>query len=114
MHHHLRKADSFQSNKPLYNANYGDVKTSGIAKLKHIPDTNRKKRDEATNFFEQEKLLIEYWVSFDLNKKITEKSRQNHELILFGFELTTFFIHANISSLLDNPYLPTRMAASVS
>ena len=94
MHHHLRKADSFQSNKPLYNANYGDVKTSGIAKLKHIPDTNRKKRDEAINFFEQEKLLIEYWVSFDLNKKITEKSRHNatkSRANIIWFRLNYFF-----------------------
>ena len=33
--------------------------------LSRVPDTNRRKRDEATDFFAQEKLLIEYWVSFE-------------------------------------------------
>ena len=45
--------------------NYGDVKAKpvGIGALHRIPDTNKKKRDDAHDFFAQEKLLIEYWVS---------------------------------------------------
>ena len=48
-----------------YKVNYGDVKGKpvGIGALHRIPDTNKKKRDEAQDFFAQEKLLIEYWVS---------------------------------------------------
>ena len=48
--------------------NYGDVKgkPAGIGALHRIPDTNKKKRDDAHDFFAQEKLLIEYWVSKSL------------------------------------------------
>ena len=51
-----------------YKVNYGDVKGKpvGIGALHRIPDTNKKKRDEAQDFFAQEKLLIEYWVSKSL------------------------------------------------
>ena len=49
-----------------YKVNYGDVKTIGqqFGPLHRVPDTNKKKRNEAQDFFAQEKLLIEYWVSF--------------------------------------------------
>ena len=63
-HHHLKGSDSFKSSKSLYKLNTEDIKGGHLLNLKHIPDTNKKKREEATDFFTQEKLLIEYWVSF--------------------------------------------------
>ena len=49
-----------------YKVSYGDVRGKPIGSLHRIPDTNKKKRDEAQDFFAQEKLLIEYWVSITL------------------------------------------------
>ena len=76
MHHHLRRSDSFHSAQPIYNQNYAKIlnqtnfKQGGPMVMNHghlnrMPDTNKKKRDEAADFFAQEKLLIEYWVSFE-------------------------------------------------
>lgn len=54
-----RGDDSIQS----YKINHSDVKGMHIGPLHRVPDTNKKKRQEAEDFFAQEKLLIEYWVS---------------------------------------------------
>ena len=59
-----RRGDDFHSGKPAL-SNYSG-KAGGIGPLHRIPDTNKKKRDENADFFAQEKLLIEYWVSFEV------------------------------------------------
>ena len=64
MHTDWRRSGSFQSSKPIHKLRYGDVKPGALGQLTRIPDTNKKKREEAAEFFAQEKLLIEYWVSF--------------------------------------------------
>jgi hypothetical protein len=73
-----RRTDSFHTTKPIQNQTYSNIlnQTSNVKQmnapmvinhghLSRAPDTNRKKRDEAADFFAQEKLLIEYWVSFE-------------------------------------------------
>ena len=72
-----KRSDSFHSSKPIGNQTYSNIlnQTSFVKQgspmvinhghLSRVPDTNRRKRDEAADFFAQEKLLIEYWVSFE-------------------------------------------------
>ena len=69
-----------------YKVNYGDVKGKpvGIGALHRIPDTNKKKRDEAQDFFAQEKLLIEYWVS----KSFSWTSENGYIYIYYGIWIT--------------------------
>ena len=61
-----RRGDTFIGGKPSLDKSKYNVHSGGIGNLNRIPDTNKKKRDENAEFFAQEKLLIEYWVSFEV------------------------------------------------
>ena len=62
MHKEWRRGDSFHAlANPAHEIGQSFV-SPGI-QFRHIPDTNKRKRDESEAFFAQEKLLIEYWVS---------------------------------------------------
>ena len=75
MHDDWRRGDSLST--PSNYAKPQKLSANLIAKggLRHpssFPDTNKKKRNEAADFFAQEKLLIEYWVSICECKEIDD------------------------------------------